>query len=127
MVLRHGLIGATLVLLALPARAEEAGMVLWDQHLALSMNEALISDDPCHAGPYRRYRQTCVGNELNISLDREFRQETLLDEIALMVHRYRYLNLNREITPGTSFRFKAQLSNLYRQEAEVRLTFRVLF
>lgn len=112
-----------------PAGAQEADgrTQLWDMHLAGSMSEQLLSDDMCHTGPYRLYRQTCVGNELNITLERDVRHDTLLDQVAVFVHRHKDLNLAREIRPGTKFRFKASLSDLYDQEAEVRVTLRVLF
>lgn len=109
------------------ASADGTAMVLWDRHVARSMNEALLSDDNCRYGPYRLYRQTCVGNELNISLERQERYDTLLDEVAVMVHRYRDLNLKRDIRPGTRIRFKARLSNIYKQEADIRLSLRVQF
>ncbi|MDX1575987.1 MAG: hypothetical protein R3285_07325 [Kiloniellales bacterium] len=109
------------------AGAQETGMVLWDRHVAVTMNEALLSDDVCRAGPYRLYRQTCVGNELNITLDREDRHNTLLDHLAITIHRYRYLNMNRDLGRGAKFKVRAKLSNLYKQEAEVRVSLRVPF
>ncbi len=121
------IIAAASALAAGPAAAQGGGMVLWDQHFAVSMNELLISDDDCRQGPYRLYRQTCVGNELNITLEREDRHQTLLDRVALFVHRYKDLNLNQELRPGTGIKLKAKLSNLYKQEAEVRVTLRIQF
>lgn len=111
---------------AAEARAEPDDMVLWDLHVAPSMDQALLSDE-CRFGPYRLYRQTCVGNELNITLDREQRFNTVLDRVALTLHRYRYLNMNQNLGNGAKFRVKAQLSNLYKQEAEVRVSLRVPF
>ena len=116
------------LLCAGPAAAQSAGMVLWDLHLAGNANELLVSDDRCREGPYRLYRQTCVGNELNITLERDDeRDETLLDRVVVFVDRYKDLNLDRDLSPGTKFKLKAKVSNLYQQEAEVRITLRVRF
>ena len=120
-------LGLIALLPAAGARAQDNGMVLWDRHVALSMNEALLSDDVCRSGPYRLYRQTCVGNELNITLDREDRNDTLLDQLAITIHRYRYLNMNRDLGHGAKFKVRAKLSNLYKQEAEVQVSLRVPF
>lgn len=122
---------AALVLAALyagPAAAQSGATVLWDLHLAGTMNELLVSDDHCREGPYRLYRQTCVGNELNITLERDDeREDTLLDQVVVFVHRYKDLNLDRDLSPGTKFKVKAKVSNLYQQEAEVRVTLRIRF
>lgn len=112
---------------ATAAQERDGRIALWDMHLASSMSELLLSDDFCHTGPYRLYRQTCVGNELNITLERDDRNDTLLDRVAIFVHRHKDLNLAQEVAPGTKFRLKAKLSDLYDQEAEVSLTLRMLF
>lgn len=122
-----GMLGVLVLLPAADGRAQEAGMVLWDRHVALSMNEALLSDDVCRSGPFRLYRQTCVGNELNITLDREDRNDTLLDHLAITIHRYRYLNMNQDLGHGAKFKVRAKLSNLYKQEAEIQVSLRVPF
>lgn len=122
-----GVLGLSVLLQGPGAQAQEPGMVLWDQHVALTMNEALLSDDMCRSGPYRLYRQTCVGNELNITLDREDRHNTLLDHLAITIHRYRYLNMDRDLGSGAKFKVRAKLSNLYQQEAEVQVSLRVPF
>ena len=119
---------ALITLCASPAAAQNGGVVLWDLHLAGNMNELLVSDDSCREGPYRLYRQTCVGNELNISLERGGEHdETWLDRVVVFVHRYKDLNLDRDLSPATRFKVKAKLSNIYQQEAEVRVTLRVQF
>ena len=122
-------LGVGLLLVAAgPAAAQSNAMVLWDRHIAGAMNEALLSDDACTLGPYRLYRQTCVGNELNINLDQlDQHPVTTLDEIALFVHRYHNLNLNRDLQPGTQLKLRANLSNVYREEAEIQLSLRIRF
>ncbi len=103
-------------------------MVLWDRHIAGAVHELLMSDNACHLGPFRLYRQTCVGNELNIDPDQDtVFPLTTLDEIALFVDRHKDLKLNRELRPGTQLKFRARLSNIYNEEAEVQLTLRVRF
>lgn len=111
-----------------PAAAQSNGIVLWDRHIAGALNELLLSDNPCQRGPYRLYRQTCVVNELNINLDQlRSYPVTTLDEIALFVHRYHDLNLNSELQPGTQLKLRANLSNVYKEEAEVQLSLRFRF
>jgi hypothetical protein len=125
---------ATSLLLALvlagarPALAQDDVITLWDQHIASAMNEMLTGDDPCRFGPYFIYRQTCVTNQLNITLERDpFERLTLLDRVAILVYKYKDLNLDQRIASGTELKFKASLANIYQQEAQVHLTLRFTF
>jgi hypothetical protein len=125
---------ATSLLLALvlagprPALAQDGVITLWDQHIASAMNEMLTGDDQCRFGPYFIYRQTCITNQLNITLERDpFERLTLLDRVAILVYKYRDLNLDQRIASGTELKFKASLANLYQQEARVHLSLRFTF
>jgi hypothetical protein len=112
-----------------PAGAQSTnGVVLWDRHIAGALHELLLSDNSCTLGPFRLFRQTCIGNELNINPDRlDDYPLTTLDEFALFVHRYHDLNLNRELQPGTQIKLRANLSNVYKEEAEIQLSLRIRF
>jgi hypothetical protein len=125
--------GTTLVLMlalsgARPALAQENVITLWDQHIASAMNEMLISDDQCRFGPYVLYRQTCVTNQLNITLERDpFQRLTLLDRVAILVYKYRDLNLDQQIARNTELKFKLSLANIYQQEARAYVSLRFNF
>lgn len=126
---------ATSLLLALvlaagprPALAQDGVITLWDQHIAGAMNEMLIHDDQCRFGPYVLYRQTCVTNQLNITLERDpFENLTLLDRVAILVYKYRDLNLNQQLAKNTELKFKLSLANIYQQEAQAYVTLRFNF
>jgi hypothetical protein len=125
---------ATSLLLALvlagarPALAQDDVITLWDQHIASAMNEMLTGDDPCRYGPYFIYRQTCVTNQLNITLERDpFERLTLLDRMAILVYKYKDLNLDQRVASGTELKFKLSLANVYQQEARAHLTLRLTF
>ena len=125
--------GTTMVLMltlagARPALAQENVITLWDQHIAGAMNEMLIRDDQCRLGPYFLYRQTCITNQLNITLERDpFERLTLLDRVAILVYKYRDLNLDQQIATNTELKFKLSLANIYQQEARAHVTLRFTF
>jgi hypothetical protein len=127
------LCGTTLVLMltlagARPALAQDSVITLWDQHIASAMNEMLIGDDQCRFGPYFIYRQTCVTNQLNITLERDpFQRLTLLDRVAILVYKYRDLNLDQQLSSNTELKFKLSLANIYQQEAQAYVTLRFNF
>ena len=45
----------------------------------------------------------------------------------MFVYRHKDLKLNQEIRPGTKLKFEANLSNIYKEEAAVRLSLRIRF
>lgn len=127
-------LSATVLLLALglamprPALAQDDVITLWDQHIAGAMNEMLTGDDQCRLGPYFLYRQTCVTNQLNITVERDpFERLTMLDRVAILVYKYRDLNLDRKVATNTELKFKASLANIYQQEARVHMSLRFNF
>ena len=51
----------------------------------------------------------------------------MIDRIALFVYRYKDLKLDEQIRPGTALTFAADFSNVYQQQATVRLSLRIRF
>ena len=102
-----------------PATASADGLVFWDQRIATAVNNSLIVDEACRPSPYALYRQTCVSNQLNITLERSpFEKLTFLDHIALFVHKHRNLNATQQLMQGIKFKVGVNLSNVYQQEAK---------
>jgi hypothetical protein len=100
------------------ARAEN--LVFWDQSIATAVNNSLMVDQNCSPSPYYKFRQTCVKNQLNITLERSpFEKLTFLDHIALFVHKHRNLNATQQIMQGIKFKIGVNLSNVYQQEAKI--------
>jgi hypothetical protein len=113
---------------ARPALAQDNVITLWDQHIASAMNEMLIGDNQCRFGPYFIYRQTCITNQLNITLERDpFERLTMLDRVAILVYKYRDLNLDQQLATNTELKFKLSLANIYQQEARAHLSLRFTF
>jgi len=115
--------GAALVMAAIqPAPAQEPrGVVLWDQHIAMAMNQMLLSDQPCRRNPYENIGRSCVENELNLSLDRRPRPLSALDELALFVDDARDVDVDREFDDRTRIHFNAKVATLTHDEAEIQL------
>jgi hypothetical protein len=108
------------------ATASADGLVFWDQRIATAVNNSLMIDEACRPSPYALYRQTCVSNQLNITLERSpFEKLTFLDHIALFVHKHRNLNTTQQIMPGIRFKIGVNLSNIYQQEAKLEARLRV--
>jgi hypothetical protein len=100
------------------ARAEN--LVFWDQSIATAVNNSLMVDEACRPGPYAKFRQTCVKNQLNITLERSpFEKLTFLDHIALFVHKHRNVTASQQLMRGIKFKIGVNLSNVYQQEAKV--------
>jgi hypothetical protein len=123
--------GLWLVLLgfvAEPAVAQGPGMILWDQHIATAMNEALLSDRVCRQSPYDVNRPICGSRDFNLTIDRRTYQHLhVVDRLAIFVDQIKDIDLDTEIEPGTEFKLKAKLSNVYKQEAEIRLRLDIEF
>jgi hypothetical protein len=126
---RFGAIAFSLLLLIgliRPAAAYADGMVFWDPSIETALNNALANDACRPNNPYALYRQTCVGNSLNITLERDpFERLTFLDHLALFVHKYKDLNTTQQIMPGIKFRMGVNLSNVYRQQAKLEARLRI--
>jgi hypothetical protein len=126
---RFGTIAFALFLLTSlgrPATAHADGLVFWDPTIETSLNSALANDACRPSSPYALYRQTCVGNSLNITLERDpFERLTFLDHIALFVHKHKDLNTTTQIMPGIKFRLGVNLSNIYRQQAKLEARLRI--
>ena len=127
--LRFGILLLGVFLLAglvRPALANADPLVFWDQSIATAVNNSLAIDDACRPSPYARYRQTCVSNELNITLERSpFEKLTFLDHIALFVHKHRNVTATQQIMQGIRFRIGVNLSNIYEQEAKLEARLRL--
>ena len=121
------ILGAFLsVNVGLPAFASADGLVFWDQSVATAVNNAVAVDEVCRPSPYALYRQTCVHNQLNITLERSpFEKLTFLDHIALFVHKHRNVTTTQQIMPGVRFRIGVNLSHVYEQEAKLEARLRV--
>jgi hypothetical protein len=106
--------------LSQPSGAHADGLVFWDQSIAAAVNNSLMIDEACRPSPYAKFRQTCVSNQLNITLERSpFEKLTFLDHIALFVHKHRNLNATQQLMQGIKFKIGVNLSNVYQQEAKV--------
>jgi hypothetical protein len=126
---RFGPIAFALLLLTSlgrPAVAHADGIVFWDPSIESALNRSLANDACRPSSPYAIYRQTCVGNSLNITLERDpFERLTFLDHVALFVHKYKDLNTTQQIVPGIKFRLGVNLSNIYEQEAKLEARLRI--
>ena len=112
--------GAALIGFDHPARAGPDGMVVWDDSLAQALDRSLTTNDACRPSPYALFRQTCVSNELNITLERSpFDNLTYLDHIALFVNKYRNLNASRQLVPGVKLKINLNLTHVYEQQAKL--------
>jgi hypothetical protein len=109
-----------------PTLANADGLVFWDESIATAVNNSLAIDEACRPSPYARYRQTCVNNSLNITLERSpFEKLTFLDHIALFVHKHRNLTATQQLMQGVKFRIGVNLSNVYQQEAKIEARLRL--
>jgi hypothetical protein len=109
-----------------PVAAQSRGLVFWDQRIAAAVNESLMVDEACRPSPYALYRQTCVNNQLNVTLERSpFEKLTFLDHLALFVHKHRNITATQQLMQGIKFRLGVNLSNIYQQEAKVEARLRV--
>ena len=110
-----------------PATADADGLLFSDQSIATAVNNSVAIDEACQpSNPYVLYRQTCVGNSLNITLERSpFEKLTFLDHIALFVHKHKNLTTSQQIMKGIKFRIGVNLSNVYQQEAKVEARLRI--
>lgn len=128
MSLRFGTLALALIFLtsiARPASADD-DLVFWDQGIARAVNESLAINEYCRPSPYALYRQTCVGNSLNVTLERDpFAHLTFLDHLALFVDKYKDLNTTQQIMPGIRFKMGVNLSNVYEQEAVLHARLRI--
>ena len=112
--------GVALIGFGHPARAGADGLVFWDQSLAAALDRSLTANDACQPSPYALYRQTCVSNPLNVTLERDpFENLTYLDHLALFVNKYRNLNASRQLVPGIKFKVNLNLTNAYQQQAKL--------
>ena len=115
-----------LATIAQPAAARAQGLIVSDQHIASAAHNSLMVNEACRPSPYARFRQTCVSNQLNITLERSpFEKLTFLDHIALFVHKHRNVTTTQQIMPGIKFRLGVNLSNVYEQEAKLEARLRI--
>ena len=111
-----------------PATAQPRDVILWDQHIASAMHEALLSDQVCRQSPYSIDRPICGSRSFDLSIRQPITPNMhAIDRLAILVHRFKDINLDTEIEPGTEFKLKAKVANVYRHEAEIRLTLQIEF
>ena len=109
-----------------PTRAHAQALVLGSESIAAAARNSLMVNEACQPSPYARYRQTCVNNSLNISLERSpFEKLTFLDHIALFVHKHRNVGTTQQLMRGINFKVGVNLSNVYQQEAKVEARLRM--
>jgi hypothetical protein len=109
-----------------PTRVDAQALVLGDESVAAAARNSLMVNEACRPSPYARFRQTCVNNSLNISLERSpFEKLTFLDHIALFVHKHRNVGTTQQIMQGIKFKIGVNLSNVYQQEAKVEARLRI--
>jgi hypothetical protein len=109
-----------------PALATADGLVFWDQSIATAVDSSLMIDEAWRPSPYALFRQTCVSNKLNVTLERSpFEKLTFLDHIALFVHKHKNVTTSQQIIRGIKFRIGVNLSNVYQQEAKLEARLRV--
>jgi hypothetical protein len=114
------LIFSALFLANLSGPAHADSLVVWDSGIENAVNRGLAVDQACQPSPYALYRQTCVSNGLNVTLERSpFERLTDLDHLALFVNKYRNLNASQQIIPGIKFKVNLNLTNVYQQQAKV--------
>jgi hypothetical protein len=115
-----------LAIVGRPAPANADGLIFSEQSIATAVNSSLMIDEACQPSPYALYRQTCVNNQLNITLERSpFEKLTFLDHLALFVHKHRNVTATQQIMPGIRFRLGLNLSNIYQQEAKLEARLRI--
>jgi len=108
------------------ARANADGLVFWDQSIAVAIDESVAINEVCKPSPYALYRQTCVNNSLNVTLERSpFDRLTYLDRLALFINKHRNLNATQQLMPGIRFKLNLNLSNVYQQQAKLEARLRV--
>jgi hypothetical protein len=91
-------------------------LTLGNLNISTELGNSLIEKDTCRTDPYSLYRQTCVNNELNISLEHSSSEQriTVLDQIAMLVYKYKDLKLGKKSdgTPSRSSTVRAGIGAL---------------
>ncbi|MEM7024150.1 MAG: hypothetical protein AAF637_16400 [Pseudomonadota bacterium] len=109
------------------AHAADQSRGLSPQSIAQAVQLSLSFNRDCEpTNPYVLYRTTCVGTDVNNSLERSpFERLSDLDHLAIFVHKHRHLNTTQQILPGIKFKIGVNLSNVYQQEAKVESKLRI--
>jgi hypothetical protein len=117
----------SLTSLGQPALANADGLIFWDQSIQAAVNNSVAIRNGCEpTNPYVLYRQTCVGNPLNVTMERDpFERLTYLDRLALFVNKHRNLTATQQLMKGIKFKVGVNLSNVYQQEAKLEARLRV--
>ena len=128
MPIRSIITGLSVVLVAVfvqPAQAAE--IIVGGQDIANPVHEDLVAQESCRYSNALSQR-SCGGQGFDNSVQPiPSNRPTMIDRIALFVHRYKDLKLDQQIHPGTTLKFDADFSNVYEQEATVRLSLRIRF
>jgi len=123
---RLHIVTLSLLLLAWPALAEPAQTVALDLSLAPETDDAGNGGQPCRANPYALYHRGCP-DQLNPRPERFGEHLNILDQLLLLVDRYKDVKLEDDIRPNAKLKFTMSLLNLYEQEAKARLELRIRF
>ena len=110
-----------------PALAETNGLALAGVGISPELGNSLVDHDECFTNPYALYWQTCVNDDLNISLNELEPRITIVDQIAMLVYTYKDLRLHTKIRPNTKLTFTVGLLSLYEKETKAQLELRIRF
>jgi hypothetical protein len=97
--------------------------------ISTELGNNLVDQDECRTNPYALYWQTCVNNDLNVSLDRSASEQriTIVDQIAMLIYKYKDLRLGTKIRPNTKLTLTVGLLSLYEKETKAQLELRIRF
>lgn len=116
-----------LLLLTRPATADTGLSFALDLSFAPTLDSSGPPDDACHPNPYTLSRRGCP-SDLNLAVKRpDGPRLSTLDQLFLLAHRLKDLNLDTEVRPNAQLKFTFGLLNLYEQEAKARLELKIEF
>jgi hypothetical protein len=121
-----GLLLLGLLLPARPALAEASPSLGWDLNVASPADGADDRDLPCRANPYALHGRGCP-DPLNLHPERYGEHMNILDQLLVLADRYKDMNLQTKVSSNAQLRFTVGLVNVYEQEAQARLSFRIRF
>jgi hypothetical protein len=125
--LRLSMLILGLLVLVRPALAETNGLALAGIGISPELGNSLVDQDACFTNPYASYWQTCVNDDLNVSLDESEPRITIVDQIAMLIYTYKDLRLHTKLRPNTKLTFTVGLLSLYERETKAQLELRIRF
>ncbi len=116
-----------LLVFARPALAETNGLALAGVSISPELGNSLVDQNECFTNPYALYWQSCVNDDLNISLNESEPRITIVDQIAMIIYKYKDLRLHTKLRPNTKLTFTVGLLSLYEKETKAQLELRIRF